>query len=415
MEDNKLPHRTNEIYREIERFNKYELTNCIAFEMAIRNREISKQFLKIYFLPTISDERTDVDHPQKEFLEQKLKEKYCLGIDCILYLRDILKTFTLRENIRFISSIYYRWEWLVEDESNKEKIANEFGFKNFEEMAKYSKIEINDVSENFIKIINFVKNKYKNKILSINKHLKGHIEKNLEILANYPNTINTNGSLSFCSFGEEMGEILKQSFFTQGGWGVSGEFTKNYNSMDNLNSRVITDVNYKVEFQRPTLENPYNDGRINLPPINYNLPLDELIDYVSQIKKEFHKVKTPLELLSEELNIKKQDFKNMSSKEWADNFYMYDYFRYSKEGTYTKYQKIQEYLTIYNGYKIEKTKLEYKAGTSKSKIIKYEVYNALKKNYKGKKVSNYYSIATIKNRIKLMKELIENLKYLTLL
>ncbi|MFW2607793.1 hypothetical protein, partial [Aliarcobacter butzleri] len=236
-----------------------------------------------------------------------------------------------------------------------------------------------------------------------------------EILANYPNTINTNGSLSFCSFGEEMGEILKQSFFTQGGWGVSGEFTKNYNSMDNLNSRVITDVNYKVEFQRPTLENPYNDGRINLPPINYNLPLDELIDYVSQIKKEFHKVKTPLELLSEELNIKKQDFKNMSSKEWADNFYMYDYFRYSKEGTYTKYQKIQEYLTIYNGYKIEKTKLEYKAGTSKSKIIKYEVYNALKKNYKGKKVSNYYSIATIKNRIKLMKELIENLKYLTLL
>jgi len=38
--DNELPKRDDNVYKEIEAFEDYEYTNCIAFEMAIRNDEV---------------------------------------------------------------------------------------------------------------------------------------------------------------------------------------------------------------------------------------------------------------------------------------------------------------------------------------------------------------------------------------
>ena len=35
-----LPKRSDSIYKEIEAFEDYEFTNCIAYEMAIRNKEV---------------------------------------------------------------------------------------------------------------------------------------------------------------------------------------------------------------------------------------------------------------------------------------------------------------------------------------------------------------------------------------
>ena len=39
----KLPQRDDLIYKEIEEFQDYELTNCIAYEMAIRNKDAAKK------------------------------------------------------------------------------------------------------------------------------------------------------------------------------------------------------------------------------------------------------------------------------------------------------------------------------------------------------------------------------------
>ena len=40
----KLPKRKDPIYKEIEEFKDYEFTNCIAYEMAIRNKQVIKIF-----------------------------------------------------------------------------------------------------------------------------------------------------------------------------------------------------------------------------------------------------------------------------------------------------------------------------------------------------------------------------------
>lgn len=37
---NKLPQRDDLIYKEIEEFQDYELTNCVAYEMAIRSQDL---------------------------------------------------------------------------------------------------------------------------------------------------------------------------------------------------------------------------------------------------------------------------------------------------------------------------------------------------------------------------------------
>ena len=42
MEEIKLPKRSDSIYKEIEEFEDYEYSNCIAYEMCIRNKEVKK-------------------------------------------------------------------------------------------------------------------------------------------------------------------------------------------------------------------------------------------------------------------------------------------------------------------------------------------------------------------------------------
>ena len=46
MEEIKLPKRSDSIYKEIEEFEDYEYSNCIAYEMAIRNKEV-KRLIKV--------------------------------------------------------------------------------------------------------------------------------------------------------------------------------------------------------------------------------------------------------------------------------------------------------------------------------------------------------------------------------
>lgn len=49
----KLPQRDDLIYKEIEEFQDYELTNCVAYEMAIRNKEAAKKLVILKRIETL--------------------------------------------------------------------------------------------------------------------------------------------------------------------------------------------------------------------------------------------------------------------------------------------------------------------------------------------------------------------------
>ena len=103
-----------------------------------------------------------------------------------------------------------------------------------------------------------------------------------------------------------------------------------------------------------------------------------------------------------------QDIEDMSAKEWADSFFIYDYIKSSKDkNKQTKYQKLQEIFTKNNGYKIKKTPAEIREDKKRRdnslyKIISIEVYELFKDNYKNKKIKPFISIKTLEERFKLI-------------
>ncbi len=340
----KLPNRNDEVYKEIEKFKDYELTNCIVYEMAIRNKYI-KELMFLYEI-----------HLQKFGFNIRFNLSY--------------------ENINAPSEIL---------------------LENYE----YSKY-------------------YKEEIIEIN-----FIKEELESYCIYPTALQdfylvpSDNSKK----GIEPIVIIEEH---QEGFIDETKPRKRTVILDKYNSSYDEDNSYKLQSLSNVLNINYSRPKIiseteKRADISLNLKLskEELIAYIEKIKDTYDKdnsiIMTPLELLGKELNIEYIDIKNMTAKEWADMFYMYDFFKASKDLITDKHNDLIENLTIYNGYKIEKSKGEQKKGESKSKIVSYEAYsNLILRNpgiYNDRIVKNFYSLSTIKSRLKLMKSLIEDMNY----
>lgn len=80
----KLPQRDDLIYKEIQKFQNYELTNCIAYEMAIRNTEVKELLKEIILYPLYEFSPYEDKHIE---LDEKLEKNFLL----ILKLESILK------------------------------------------------------------------------------------------------------------------------------------------------------------------------------------------------------------------------------------------------------------------------------------------------------------------------------------
>lgn len=178
---------------------------------------------------------------------------------------------------------------------------------------------------------------------------------------------------------------------------------------------------YKIYQDSTSPMRNFTDANIVL---NLNLPEDELISFIKEIKEEYNLqncIKTRMQLLFKEIKITTTKYKDLTPNEWADCFFIYDYFRVISDiNKKTTFQKIQEILTKQNGYKIEKTDEEKrisrnKGDNSKYKIVAAEEYEKIKKTNFDKKVKPFCSIKTIDDRLKFMNSLINDLNYRILL
>jgi len=212
-----------------------------------------------------------------------------------------------------------------------------------------------------------------------------------------------------------------QSCKNSGNVKANNEYTSFLMQKENLtNPKIEREVG--SFFSRPKLCIVKRQSKEFTIKINPNIPIKENIEYLKKVlehhtnNKSF--IKSPLELLGEELEIDTIDIKkSFTAKEWADIFFIYDFWKHTKGAAKDKYHDLEEILTKYHGYRIEKPASQIKAGYTKYKLVPYEVYHKLKPNgnYKGKKIKPYYSISTLKNRLKLIQSLIDDLKYKTLL
>lgn len=309
----KTINRNNREYLEIESFEKYELTNCIAYEMAIRNKKYFKEIIR--------------------FLNEKINEYESLIKNC-------------------------------KNENAKQSFTRLFANSIKSELCKIG--IFNCSISDFLKL-----NIYKfNTTL---QYICKHENKILGVIGNKDVNINEN--------------IFSTNLYDEG---------------CDFNGAIYTEINFK----RPKLI--FDKSKYVETELNLSLPLDELLKLIEKLKEKRNLIYSSIEKIIKELDLNLITFKNMTSIEWADCFYIYDYFNKSKDLATDKYSDIIENLTAYHGYKVEKNKSEIKKGFAKTKIISYDAVNCLKDTcYKDKTIKNYCSKAKIKQRLSLMNELIK--------
>lgn len=238
-----LPQRDDLIYKEIEEFEDYELTDCVAYEMAIRNKNINA------------------------LVNEYLKKEFTF-----LYL----------------------------EENNKDiELLKEYGF-NFEAMIKTQILGV-----------------LKQDINLFSGKIRTNEVFNCDILKNRTN----NNLLVYF----EKGNFFYESFNDK------DKIIKKIDKND-INKDFISSL--RCNFKRPKLY--FQKNKIARIDINFNLPKEELIAYISKIKDDFDKdnsiIKTPLELLGEilEKSDNKRTPKKPKASVYADWFYIYDYWKYEK-------------------------------------------------------------------------------------
>jgi hypothetical protein len=324
-EKNNLPTRSDPIYGEIERFEDYEYTNCIAYEMAIRNDEAKKIYEGLYHVSNLNEYKKRV------------------------------------EKLNF------------------------YGLRSVDEDIKESQININsrytidDIQDGFRKLVYFYMKKNEIYTLSETNDSIGL----LDITGEYPD------KFTYSEFEYFFEMVLKSSFeyyvranddesFIPLSTGYKNLISLDYLEKDFIDTLKETDfiANPRIissDILSRTLLILDNSKTGNFD-INLALPKDELMAYISKIKDEYDKdnsiIKRPLELIGEDLSVADENLLihkgtgKYNKYRVADMFFIYDgikkgmrkakiinelnYYYYDKDNKNTNY----DYKTLDKYYEI---------------------------------------------------------------
>ena len=287
-----IPKRENTIYKEIESFKDYELTQCVAYEMMIRNSEfieILNNFANAdkigLFYEKIEPFGVSYSYPlyaEYNFIPSETKK-------IILEMNSIIQS----KNKDFVKG-----QWLEAFGANKyEVIEQNEGYR------YYSSIEFHSKSE--YKIIPF-----DDVILKKDTDLKNlqRIYKKLETTMK-ENNIKFNEwrneedfELLFKKDGEHLGTLLLQTI------GIIKSRNIHNNKIQALKERSYLDDMFDSVIiptpKRPRLKIPFFNVDTKIV-INMSLPKHELLKYIELIKDDFdnkeNSIKSTIEFLGEEL------------------------------------------------------------------------------------------------------------------
>jgi len=285
----KLPKRSDDIYKEIEQFEDYEFTNCIAYEMAIRNDEVKSLLKEIINYPLYEYSPYEDKHFE---LDKKLEDTYFINFKIRKHIENGYEVFIEKYHKEFHDKKGYVMAMQVfeREEFEKEIINN---------LLEYEEKVQNYYYNNFERL-EFVRDRFITE--------KDQIHDNSKPYFSEISIFHLDGKL-------KTPKLIKKE------------------EEDKYQTAIIEDRKF-LQFKRPRLLIPKEmDNTISLK-INPNLPLEDLKAYIEHIKKEYDKdnsiVKNPLELLGEKF--KKAELFSMTNKRTdkinkehvADMFFIYD-------------------------------------------------------------------------------------------
>lgn len=355
IEKNSLPQRTDIIYKEIENIKKFEFTLAVVYEFARRNEKVQ---LILNFLNDTFKLYAERIYPNKNFnISDFDKLKQCFI--------GILITFNKKEFVNEIKNS------VIDDSQRVCSMVVEILAEELYEV--YYLIYKTDMA--FSSLI-YNQNRFIERDPEFTRHVYETEEDYISENENYKYNFDSNEYYIFYQAVYKNEKKFKFNTFYP---------------------------NYKTALRN------FTDTKILL---NLSLPKEEILDFIKKIKNDYDannsSIKNIFQLLGEEIDMSPQDIEDMSAKEWADSFFIYDYIKSSKDkNKQTKYQKLQEIFTKNNGYKIKKTPAEIREDKKRRdnslyKIISIEVYELFKDNYKNKKIKPFISIKTLEERFKLI-------------
>jgi len=384
-----LPTRFDEEYTKIAKFEKYEYTHCLTYELARRNSYVENSLNLLFdlfsyyeqiILPTltkyeiavITDDMleviNDVENMYKEFfigLVNHYDKKYFMADFENLTMENIKEKISYLVNT-IVKELYKKYYIIYQHES-----------ENF----------TSDFNEIYDPLIYLERDK------ALTKHIKNICSNEMDIKENYKINYDQN----------EYFTVYQDIHANQEGF---------------LFSTIYP--NFRTAMR------DFTDTKIIL---NLNLSKDEIIDYVEKIKNDYDKkssiIKTPRQLLEEELEIYDDVDNIIKTEKWEDILFIYDYYHicqvYTNKKNYKIREEIQIELTKFHGLKIKKTSDEIK--NKKDTIYKQQSWADYIKNNPETNETNIYfekdekPYLSTKAIEKLIKEYIEgdNPKYKTLI
>ena len=209
---NKLPQRNDLSYKEIEEFKDYELTNCIAYEMAIRNEII------IEIIDTYLDTKDELIFGEDEEAYKLLNDYGFDGLSLSCYKISNFPSFNINYNSGMISADYSEEILLDKNKNNNiylvDNILINASYED-DQNKEINIIENNNINENYIPSIHFgygrplLKFK-KNKIFNIQINLNLPQDELMSYISKIKDEYNKDNSIIKIPL-ELLGEILEKN------------------------------------------------------------------------------------------------------------------------------------------------------------------------------------------------------------
>ena len=385
INESKLPRRDDEEYTIISSYEPYELTHCISYEMAIRNKDVIILLNSIRQLTTLS----------KKFFEYYM----CYG------------------NILIKEDDYLDFEEIVTEALellNHYEIAQKFDIK-------FKNYLILDIYSSIMQIITLL-----NMILEEDYYLiydrKEIVPEGMEDILKEPNHHETDIELN-----QYMDKAIKESI--RHAYDTSPRYKDNFTFKDgySIYQASYEDSNeYDINKIFPNFKRPMKQFNQTQVAFNMSLPKDEIISYISKIKDDYDNketsYKTLNQLLYEEDTRTEEKLEHNQQNRYADDFFIYDYYTQCGEKHENKLEIIQKKLSQYHGMKIENgrnnytlidydeaiTKMQSKSTTNNSNSLD----DLVARFQENEHIIHYIeTIKIIENRYESLKNAIDNKRY----
>lgn len=382
-----LPRRDDEVYKIISSYKPYELTHCISYEMAIRNKDIQIILEKIKTLTLLSRElfRTDILHKNDSIPFYIIERNE--QIEEILKNLDTLK---IKLNIDFYTSS------LTEIQSEV------FGL-----ITEYTVL----LEEDYYMIYDH----------------KEIVPQGMEKIFKEPNHYEPDRELN-----QYMDKAIEESI--KNTYTPNPRYKNNYTVEDGyVTYQACYEDSKKYDINKifPNFKQPMREFNQTQVAFNMSLPKDEIIAYISKIKDDYDKKNNSYKTLNQLLygnDTRSEDKLEHKQKEkYADDFFIYDYYTQSDEEYEKKLESIQKKLSQFHGMKVEKGRNDYQfINYDEAQIEEVPIdnlkrttsisFNELSECFKSKKnIIHYLATKTIEERYNKIKEYIDGKKYKTLI